>query len=80
MSHHTPPRPSLVSRALDDAVNRLADELTEFRRDLHAHPELAWAESRTTERVADRLAADGITVQVLPKSGLVAQVGSQCRP
>jgi amidohydrolase len=80
MSHHTPPRPSLVSRALDDAINRLGDELTEFRRDLHANPELAWAESRTTERVADRLAADGITVQVLPKSGLVAQLGAQEGP
>ena len=32
-------------------------ELIEFRRDLHAHPELAFNEHRTTRRVALRLAA-----------------------
>jgi len=81
MSDHTSKRQQPgFGRALDDAVRQLTDELIEFRRDLHAHPELAWAESRTTERVADRLAAGGITVQVLPKSGLVAQVGSQDGP
>jgi len=62
-------------RTIDAAVDALEQELVEFRRDLHAHPELAWAETRTTERVADRLAADDIAVQVLPKSGLIAHIG-----
>ena len=73
-------QPSATARSIDAVIDGLEDELIDFRRDLHAYPELAWAESRTTERVADRLAADGITVQVLPKSGLVAQVGSQDGP
>ena len=80
MSDQTSERPPLAVRALDEAVDQLADELIHFRRDLHMHPELAWAETRTTERVADRLAEDGIAVQLLPKSGLVAQVGAQEGP
>ena len=66
---------SSAARSIDAAVDDLEAELREFRRDLHAHPELAWAETRTTERVADRLAAEGIAVQLLPKSGLIASVG-----
>jgi amidohydrolase len=80
MSDQTSERQPLVARALDGAVDLLAPELVQFRRDVHMHPELAWAESRTTERVSDRLAADGIAVQVLPKSGLVAHVGSHDGP
>jgi amidohydrolase len=68
-------QPSSAARSLDAVVDVLEDELVAFRRDVHAHPELAWAESRTTEIVADRLAADGIAVQLLPKSGLIARVG-----
>jgi amidohydrolase len=71
MSRH----PSAAERLLDDAVDALAEELQLLRRDLHAHPELAWDESRTTEKVADRLAAAGVGVQLLPKSGLIAHVG-----
>lgn len=36
------------------------DALVAFRRDLHAHPELAYAEWRTSERVQERLAEAGI--------------------
>ena len=42
-------------------------ELIEFRRDLHAHPELAFNEHRTTRRVALRLAAAGLRPVILPK-------------
>jgi amidohydrolase len=41
-------------------------ELVEFRRDLHAHPELGRAEFRTTRVIADRLAAGGLRPRVLP--------------
>jgi amidohydrolase len=54
----------------------LESELVALRRDLHKHPELAFAEERTTTLVADRLGAAGIEVQLLPKSGLLAEVGS----
>lgn len=53
----------------------LADELIELRRDLHAHPELAGNEVRTTTLVADRLIAAGIRVRLLAGSGLVADIG-----
>ncbi len=79
----TPPasaRPDPVARCLDETLAVLEDELIHFRRDVHAHPELAWAETRTTERVADRLSAEGISVQLLPKSGLVAHVGPSAGP
>ncbi|MFP5253179.1 MAG: amidohydrolase [Actinomycetes bacterium] len=62
------------------AVDALEPELVDLRRDLHAHPELAWQEERTTAVVADRLGAAGIDVQLLPKSGLVAEVGDSDGP
>jgi len=68
------PTPSL--RASVDAVDALADELVALRRDLHAHPELAWQEQRTTAVVAEHLDRPGVDVQLLPKSGLIAEVGS----
>ena len=38
------------------------DELTAIRRDIHAHPELAFAEQRTAELVATKLAEFGCEV------------------
>src|ERR1700678_1340732 len=56
-------------------------ELIEFRRDLHAHPELAYAEQRTTRRVALRLAAEGLRPVILPKgTGLIVDIGSEQKP
>ncbi len=46
-------------------TNRIADfhaEMTEWRRDLHAHPELGFEEFRTSEIVAAKLAEFGIAV------------------
>ena len=62
------------------AVDALGDELIEIRRDLHAHPELAWEEERTTALVAKRLEEAGIGLQLLPRSGLIAEVGSADGP
>jgi len=67
--------PPLVLPQVVDAVDRLEGELLDLRRDLHAHPELAWDESRTTAAVARCLESAGVDVQMLPKSGLVAGVG-----
>lgn len=59
-------------------MNLIADivaahaELTEWRRDIHAHPELAFDESRTSDFVARKLESFGITVtRGLGKTGVV---------
>lgn len=69
-------QPSAANSALAAAVDAVEDDLVEMRRDLHAHPELAWSEERTTQRVAECLTGAGIAVQALPKSGLIAEVGT----
>jgi amidohydrolase len=61
---------------LDAFLARHETELTEFRRDLHAHPEPAYAEHRTTRLIADRLAAAGLHPVLLPRTtGLYADIG-----
>jgi len=50
-------------------------ELTAVRRDIHAHPELAFQESRTSSLVADKLAGWGIEVhRGLAKTGIVGVI------
>ena len=59
-------------------VNRIADfhpDLTRWRRELHAHPETAFEEHRTSEFVAARLEEFGLTVhRGLAGTGLVASL------
>jgi amidohydrolase len=73
---------ALTSPADDDEVgtlraivDRLRPELVAIRRDLHAHPELARTEERTTRVVADRLAAAGLHPRLLPGTGVVCDLG-----
>jgi amidohydrolase len=55
-----------------DRARRYHDELTEFRRDIHAHPELGLEEHRTAERVASKLAEWGVEVhRGVGKTGVV---------
>ncbi|MER6943451.1 M20 family metallopeptidase [Nonomuraea sp. NPDC000554] len=62
---------------LDAFLAENEQNLVAFRRDLHMHPELAFAEYRTTQRIAERLIAAGLTPSVLPRgTGLVCDVGS----
>ena len=50
----------------------LLDELTAFRRDLHAHPETAFEERRTARRVAERLRSWGLQVHTgLARTGVL---------
>ena len=67
--------PVLASRTIEHVVEKYSGELIELRRDLHAHPELSWAEERTTRVVAERLAEAGARVTRLEGTGLVAEVG-----
>ncbi|MBV9092316.1 MAG: amidohydrolase [Streptosporangiaceae bacterium] len=65
-----------LTAALDDFLAAHQAELIEFRRDLHAHPELAHAESRTTGQVVRRLSAAGLRPVTLPKgTGVLADIG-----
>lgn len=62
---------------LDAFLTETDQELVAFRRDLHMHPELAFAEYRTTQRIAERLTAAGLMPSVLPRgTGLICDVGS----
>src|SRR6266568_691314 len=61
---------------LDTFIAGHQGEFIDFRRDLHAHPEVGYHEHRTTRRVALRLAAAGLRPVTLPKgTGLVADIG-----
>jgi amidohydrolase len=58
-------------------VKGCTDDLVAVRRDLHAHPELSWAEVRTTRVLHQRLVAAGLQPTVLPDgTGLVCDVGA----
>ena len=55
-----------------DRARRYHDELTEFRLDIHAHPELGLEQHRTAERVAAKLAEIGVEVhRGVGKTGVV---------
>lgn len=56
-------------------IRSFHDELIAFRRDMHAHPEIAFQETRTSDRVAAQLEAWGIEVhRGLAKTGLVGVI------
>ncbi len=61
---------------VDGVVDKHADDLVGLRRDLHAQPELSWHEDRTTGIVAARLEEAGWRVTRLPRTGVVADLGS----
>ena len=48
--------------AMIESIAVLQDEMTRWRRDLHAHPELGFEETRTSEIVAEKLRAFGLEV------------------
>jgi amidohydrolase len=62
--------------AIGERITSLSPELIDVRRDLHAHPELSREETRTTELLARRLETAGVTVRLLPGTGLLADVGA----
>ncbi|MGH3669132.1 MAG: M20 family metallopeptidase [Pseudonocardiaceae bacterium] len=52
-------------------------DLVAWRRHLHAHPELAFQEHRTTELVADQLRGAGLRPRTLPGgTGLICDIGT----
>ena len=58
-----------------DAIVEQADSLRAIRRDIHAHPELAFEETRTADLVAERLESWGIPVhRGLGKTGVIGVI------
>jgi amidohydrolase len=64
-----------ASALVDSVVDKYADELVDLRRDLHAHPELSWTESRTTARVVEHLDGTGWRLKPLEGGGILADIG-----
>ena len=52
----------------------LVDRMVAFRRDLHQHPELSWAEERTTRRIEAALDNLGIRHRRLLGTGVIADL------
>ncbi|GMG82084.1 M20 aminoacylase family protein [Paralimibaculum aggregatum] len=49
-----------MPKPLPNSIAALADQIGEWRRDFHAHPELSYAEHRTAARVAELLRGFGL--------------------
>src|SRR5262245_50635186 len=61
--------------SLSPDVQAIGPELVALRRELHAHPELAFAERRTAARVAEILAGNGLEVRTgVGRTGVVASL------
>jgi amidohydrolase len=55
----------------------VTSDVVALRRDLHAHPELAFAEQRTTDLIVEQLQQSGLTPKVLPGgTGAVCDIGT----
>ncbi|MCY3829661.1 MAG: amidohydrolase, partial [Rhodospirillaceae bacterium] len=65
-------------------INRIADfhdDMTAWRRDIHAHPETAFEENRTADLVAERLESFGIEVhRGLAETGVVGRLKAGASP
>src|SRR5580692_5289262 len=59
----------------NETIAAFHDELTQIRRDIHAHPELGFEEQRTSDLVAQKLEEFGIEVtRGVGKTGLVGRL------
>jgi hippurate hydrolase len=60
---------------INEILPTLTPRIAALRRDIHAHPELAFAEDRTSARIADYL--DGLGIEVhrgIARTGIVARI------
>ncbi len=62
---------------LNELINGIAPRIAAFRRDIHAHPELAFNENRTAGKVAEYLEGLGLKVlRGIAKTGVVATLSA----
>ena len=64
-----------ATSVIAETVDKYADDLVALRRDLHAHPELSWAEERTSEAVVTALEAAGWVTTRPEGGGVLAEIG-----
>lgn len=64
-----------LSQLLNDSIDVITPDLIELRRELHAFPELSWAEERTTDIVAAWMDKSGIAYERFEGTGLMAEIG-----
>src|SRR6202050_2598536 len=58
-----------------DEMNRLQDEMVSWRRDLHANPELGFAETRTSTFIQERLQSFAVDeIHAFSGTGVVAVI------
>jgi amidohydrolase len=69
-------QPGVLQMQLEAFLAQHEERLIALRRDLHMHPELGFAEHRTTKVVFDELTAAGLRPVTLPKgTGLICDIG-----
>ena len=64
-----------LPQLLNDSIDVITPDLIELRRELHAFPELSWAEERTTDIVAAWMDKSGIPYERFEGTGLMAEIG-----
>lgn len=74
---HPVPSLAALTERICAAVDARAEDLLRWRRDIHQHPEVSWQEHRTTALVTEHLAAAGLTVQALPGTGALVDLGAE---
>ncbi|PUA81859.1 amidohydrolase [Nocardioides currus] len=72
MSSSADPTTTLIA----DVIEKYADELIDLRRDLHAHPELAWTESRTSTKVLEALVDTDWKLTPVEGGGIIGELGT----
>jgi metal-dependent amidase/aminoacylase/carboxypeptidase family protein len=58
-------------------INLIHGEMTAWRQDLHAHPELGFEEHRTSEFVAGKLAAARLRARERPQNRELSHTGDK---
>ena len=69
-------RYDLSTPVFDDWVERMMGTLVQFRREVHANPELSFREVATTERLMNRLREAGMNPVACEGTGCYVDIGS----
>ena len=57
-----------------EEMHACMDELIDFRRELHRHPEIAWSEAETTDRLCRELDKAGIAYKRMDPTGVSGEI------